>query len=72
MFTLPFVAFFAVRHCSLEYTDWPEIGANALSVFSSVVTIYIIIGTYSWHAYHNAAKSSETTEEAANEDKKKK
>lgn len=72
MFTLPFVAFFIVRQCLLEFTYWPEIGVNALSVFSSVIAIYSVMAVYYWHASQVVARSNVESENTADKEKKDK
>lgn len=51
MFTLPFASFFGARHFLFEHTDWTEFAVTSCAVFASVITIYVIIGLYAWHAY---------------------
>lgn len=51
MFTLPFGAFFGARHLLREYTDFAEFTITSLSVTSSVITMYIIIGLYAYKGY---------------------
>lgn len=51
MFTLPFGAFFGTRYYLFTHTDYSEFAVTSLSVISSVITIYIIIGLYAWQAY---------------------
>ncbi|CAH0701996.1 unnamed protein product [Spodoptera exigua] len=52
MFTLPFIAFFGVRHMlTLNYPDNTFL-VNVWSVASSVVVVNIIIGAYVYKAYY--------------------
>lgn len=51
MFTLPFGAFYGTRHLLREHTDYSEFTITSLSVTSSVITVYIIIGLYAYKAY---------------------
>lgn len=52
MFTLPFIAFFGVRHLlTLSYPDNAFL-VNVWSVSSSVVVVNIIIGAYVYKAYY--------------------
>lgn len=52
MFTLPFGAFFGTQHLLREHTDYSSQTITTLSVISSVVMVYIVIGLYVYHAYH--------------------
>lgn len=52
MFTLPFIAFFAVRHVLTENYPGETFMVNAWSVASSVVVVNIIIVAYVYKAYH--------------------
>lgn len=52
MFTLPFAAFFGTRHILTEHTDLSEFTITSLSVSSSVITVYVIIGLYAYKAYN--------------------
>lgn len=52
MFTLPFGSFFMARHFLSDHTDYQETTVTMLSVAASVVTVYIIIAAYVYHAYH--------------------
>lgn len=52
MFTLPFGAFFGTRHVLREHTELSDFAVTSLSVTSSVITVYIIIGLYAYKAYN--------------------
>lgn len=52
MFTLPFAAFFGIRHFLREHSDLSEFAITSLSVSSSVITVYIIIALYAYKAYN--------------------
>lgn len=62
MFTLPFGAFFGTQYALKTYTDLPDFTITALSVTSSVITVYIIIALYVWKAYNE--KEIVTSEES--------
>lgn len=51
MFTLPFAAFFGTQHLLKTYTDYSDFAVTAISVASSVVTVYLIIFLYVYIAY---------------------
>ncbi|XP_011147748.1 uncharacterized protein LOC105188144 [Harpegnathos saltator] len=59
MFTLPFVAFYGVRHyIRLEFqTD--TFVTNCISVFAAVVTVNLIISCYAYQALHETAEEEE-------------
>lgn len=76
MFTLPFAAFFGARHFLFEHTDWTEFAVTSCAVFASVITIYVIIGLYAWHAYREQdvvlpGEGGEAAAAAAADDAKK-
>lgn len=52
MFTLPFGVFYGTRHLLEEYTDFSIFAITSLSVSASVITVYIVIALYAYHAYH--------------------
>lgn len=52
MFTLPFGSYFLTKHLLELHTDLSHFGVTAWSVIASVVTIYIVIGLYAYHGYH--------------------
>lgn len=52
MFTLPFASYFLTKHLLELHTDLSQFGITAWSVIASVVTIYIVIGLYAYHGYH--------------------
>lgn len=51
MFTLPFGSFFGVQYLLKTYTDLSEFAITAISVSSSVATVYLIIFLYVYIAY---------------------
>lgn len=51
MFTLPFGAYFLTKHLLELHSHLPQFNITAWSVIASVVTIYIVIGLYAFHAY---------------------
>lgn len=52
MFTLPFGSYFLTKHLLELHTDFSHFGVTAWSVIASVITIYIVIGLYAYHGYH--------------------
>lgn len=52
MFTLPFGSYFLTKHMLELHTDLSQFGVTAWSVVASVITIYIVIGLYAYHGYH--------------------
>lgn len=52
MFTLPFVAFFGVRHALVEYYHIQGFAVTAWSVIAAVIVVNIIICVYAYRAYH--------------------
>lgn len=52
MFTLPFVAFFGMRHVLSEYYPPNSFMVTAWSVIAAVVVVNIIICVYAYKAYH--------------------
>lgn len=52
MFTLPFVAFFGVRHVLTEYYPVNSFVVTAWSVIAAVVVVNTIICTYAYKAYY--------------------
>lgn len=62
MFTLPFVAFFGVRHLLTEYYPVDKFMVTAWSVIAAVVTANIIIGVYAYKAYHEKEYDDEGNE----------
>lgn len=62
MFTLPFVAFFSVRHyIRLEFQDVFII--NCFSVFAAVVTVNLIISCYIYQALHENVEEQDNSKE---------
>ncbi|XP_028178653.1 uncharacterized protein LOC114366073 [Ostrinia furnacalis] len=52
MFTLPFVAFFGMRHILTEYYPSNSFVVTAWSVIAAVVVVNTIICVYAYKAYH--------------------
>ena len=52
MFTLPFVAFFGVRHLLTDYYPVEPFIRTCWSVVAAVVVVNIIICMYAYKAYH--------------------
>ncbi|CAG9783546.1 unnamed protein product [Diatraea saccharalis] len=52
MFTLPFVAFFGVKHILTEYYPVSSFAITAWSVIAAVVVVNTIICVYAYKAYH--------------------
>lgn len=53
MFTLPFAAFYGMRHFLHQYWKIDDtFELNAWSVFASVITVNLIICLYAFKAYH--------------------
>lgn len=52
MFTLPFGAFFGTQYALRNYTELSNFAITSLSVTSAVITVYIIIALYVYHAYN--------------------
>lgn len=52
MFTLPFGSYFLTKHLLELHTTISQFGITAWSVIASVITIYIVIGLYAYHGYH--------------------
>lgn len=52
MFTLPFVAFFGVRHILSEYYPVENFTRTVWSVITAVVVVNMIICSYAYKAYH--------------------
>lgn len=52
MFTLPFVAFFGVRHILSEYYPVDSFMRTVWSVVSAVVVVNVIIFSYAYKAYN--------------------
>lgn len=75
MFTMPFGAYFGTRHLLEIYTDYSSSTIMMLSVVSSVITVYSIIGLYAWHAYHEKdiqiGENQKSANTSTNEKKKK-
>lgn len=52
MFTLPFVAFFGVRHLLTEVYPVDRFMVTIWSVVSAVIVVNVIICVYAYRAYH--------------------
>lgn len=52
MFTLPFVAFFAVKHLTEEYIPENKFAQNVWSVVAAVIVVNMVIFAYVYKAYH--------------------
>lgn len=52
MFTLPFVAFFGVRHICYEYYSLTYFAASVWAVFAAVLVVNTIIFMYAYKAYY--------------------
>lgn len=52
MFTLPFIAFFGVRHLLMEVYPVETFTRTVWSVVSAVLVVNIIILVYAYKAYH--------------------
>lgn len=52
MFTLPFVAFFGVRHLLTDYYPVSPFVRTCWSVVAAVIVVNIIICLYAYKAYH--------------------
>lgn len=66
MFTLPFLAFFGVRHVMITKFDAETFVTNSVSVFASVIVVNIIIGVYAYKALHEPEEQSEPLKPADN------
>lgn len=52
MFTMPFGSYFLAKHLLEIHTDLTQFGITAWSVIAAVITIYVVIGLYAYHGYH--------------------
>lgn len=52
MFTLPFVAFFGMRHILTEYYPVDSFMVTVWSVVAAVIVVNVIICLYAFKAYH--------------------
>lgn len=60
MFTLPFGAFFGVRHfVQTHYADASQFAVTAYSVLATVLTVNVIIAVYALVAYHETEYDDE-------------
>lgn len=51
MFSIPFLVFFGTRHYLTEHFHLEPFETNAISVFTAVVSVNVIIGIYVYIAY---------------------
>lgn len=65
MFTLPFAAFFSVRHILEEYFDLDHFQVTCWSVIASVVTVNVVIALYAIFGYLDSKKEEATVKEFA-------
>lgn len=59
MFSLPFVAFFGVKHVLRDTYHIDGFVNTAWSVFAAVIVVNIIICAYIYHAYHDINSDEE-------------
>lgn len=62
MFTLPFGAFFGVRHVLADKFDITGFPNTCYSVLSAVIVVNLIIVLYAYQAYHETEYDSEGNE----------
>ena len=62
MFTLPFVAFFGVRHLMTNEFNAENFTTNCVSVLAAVVTVNIIIASYAYKALHEPDDPEESND----------
>lgn len=62
MFTIPFVAFFGVRHLLTEEYPVDTFTRNVWSVIAAVVAVNLIICAYAFKAYHEKEYDDEGNE----------
>lgn len=63
MFTLPFAAFFGVRHYMRLEFQTDTFATNCVSVLAAVVTVNLIISCYAYQALHETVEEKENSEE---------
>lgn len=63
MFTLPFAAFFGVRHYMRLELQTDTFVTNCVSVLAAVVTVNLIISCYAYQALHEAVEVKKDSEE---------
>lgn len=63
MFTLPFGAFFSVRHYMRVEIQTDIFTTNCVSVLAAVITVNIIISCYAYQALHEAVEEKENEDE---------
>ncbi|XP_048522974.1 uncharacterized protein LOC125504666 [Dendroctonus ponderosae] len=59
MFTVPFLVFYGTKHVALEYWHLDTFQSNAISVFTAVLSVNVIIGIYAYIAYKEPDYDSE-------------
>lgn len=65
MFTLPFAAFYGVRHALFDYLHIDGFENTAWSVLAAVVTVNVVIALYAIFGFREARKEEETVKEYA-------
>lgn len=65
MFTLPFAAFFGMRHFLIEYMHIEGFATTCWSVLSAVVTVNIIIALYAIFGFRDAKKEEDIVKQRA-------
>lgn len=65
MFTLPFGAFYGVRHVLQVHFQIDGFTNNCWSVLSAVVTVNVVIGLYALFGFIEAKKEERTVQELA-------
>lgn len=65
MFSMPFAAFYGAKHVLLTHLQVAGFVNTVWSVVAAVATMYAIILTYAYTAYHDDAR--ENTRQARNE-----
>lgn len=68
MFTLPFIAFFSVRHLMVTEFDTDTFTTNCISVLASVIVVNTIIGVYAYKALHEPEEQNEPSKPADDSD----
>lgn len=59
MFTLPFIAYFGVRHIMITEFHTDRFFTNCVSVLAAVIVVNIIIGVYAYRALHETDSHDE-------------
>lgn len=65
MFTLPFAAFFGVRHYLRDILHLDNFTVTCWSVFAAVVTVNVIIALYAIFGFREAKKEEQTVKDYA-------